>query len=195
MSCQVTILVRQKKKLMWAYWVKDALCLFNENRAWDNSNVLGLFISKVIFSGIDYVQDFVLHGLMANWHLLLWKRVFSMVKGKYWKWYFTELIGMWCTEFSTSFLGLLTSKKMIIIVLMKNDNNNDNNNKLFSNFLSFCFIPSMSATFINSLLDFMWNFSMPQFYTGIFCFSLFHSRNSDFLSPQFLNHPFHSQTI
>ena len=27
--------------------------------------MLGLFISKVIFSGIDYVQDFVPHGLMA----------------------------------------------------------------------------------------------------------------------------------
>ena len=121
MSCQVTILVGQKKKLMWADWVKDALRLFNENCAWDNSKVLGLFISKVIFSGIDYVQDFVRHGLMANWHLLLWKRVhfFSVVKGKYWKWYFTELIGVWCTEFSTSFLGLLTSKKIIIIILIK----------------------------------------------------------------------------
>lgn len=49
---------RTKKKLMWADWVKDALPLFNENCAWDNnSKVLGLFISKVIFSGIDYVQD------------------------------------------------------------------------------------------------------------------------------------------
>ena len=117
MSCQVTILVWQKK-LMWADWGKDALHLFNENRAWDNSNVLGLFISKVIFSGIDYVQDF------AN--MVWWPTdIFCSEKGsslrskeKYWKWYFTELTGVWCTVFSTSFLGLLTSKKTIIIIII-----------------------------------------------------------------------------
>ena len=31
-------------------------------------------------------------------------------------------MGVWCTEFSTSFLGLLTSKKMITIILIKKDN-------------------------------------------------------------------------
>ena len=59
-----------KKKLMWADWGKDVLRLFNENRAWENSNVLGLFISKVIFSGIEYVQDSFRHGLMAS----LWSK-------------------------------------------------------------------------------------------------------------------------
>ena len=59
-----------KKKLMWADWGKDALRLFNENCAWENSNVLGLLISKGIFSGIEYVQDFFRHGLMAS----LWSK-------------------------------------------------------------------------------------------------------------------------
>ena len=59
-----------KKKLMWADWGKDVLRLFNENCAWENSNVLGLFISKVIFSGIEYVQDSFQHGLMAS----LWSK-------------------------------------------------------------------------------------------------------------------------
>ena len=137
-----------KKKLMWADWGKDALRLFNENRAWDNSNVLGLFISKVIFSGIDYVQDF---ANMVWWPTDIYcseKGSSLRSKEKYWKWYFTELIGVWCTVFSTSFLGLLTSKKMIIIILIKNDNNNNNNNynKLFSNF-DCPFV--LSLTFLN----------------------------------------------
>ena len=55
---------------MWAEWGKDALRLFNENRAWENLNVLGLFISKVILSGIEYVQDSFRHGLMAS----LWSK-------------------------------------------------------------------------------------------------------------------------
>ena len=108
-----------KKKLMWADWGKDALHLFNENCAWDNSNVLGLFISKVILSGIDYVQDF---ANMVWWPTDIYcsEKGFSLrSKEKYWKWYFTELTGVWWTVFSTSFLGLLTSKKMIIIILIK----------------------------------------------------------------------------
>ena len=123
-------------------------------------------------------------------------------------------MGVWCTEFSTSFLGLLTSKKMITIILIKNDNIIKliiiiiiiNFSQTFCPFVlsPHIFKSSTSATLIVCRTSCETSQCL-NFTQELFCFSLFYSRNSDFLSPQFLNHPrcnprqsqlhFHSQTI
>lgn len=123
-------------------------------------------------------------------------------------------MGVWCTEFSTSFLGLLTSKKMITIILIKNDNILKLIIIIIINFSqTFChfvlsphiFKSSTSATLTIVCWTSYETSQCRNFTQEFFCFSLFYSRNSNFLSPQFLNHPrcnprhsqlhFHSQTI
>lgn len=120
---------------------------------------------------------------------------------------------VWCTEFSTSFLGLLTSKKMITIILIKNDNILKliiiiiNFSQTFCHFVlsPHIFKSSTSATLTIVCWTSYETSQCRNFTQEFFCFSLFYSRNSNFLSPQFLNHPrcyprhsqlhFHSQTI